>query len=146
MDSALSFELLAQSEYAPGRSIIVTFRLNNNGPRDAWVLTWYTPLEGIKGKIFDVTCSGGTVGYEGRLMKRGDPSVDDYVHLAAGETASADVNLAEAYPLRSCDPCVVRFSGVLSDVVWDPGRLPRAQGEHQSTPVQGNMISFRVGG
>ena len=45
MDQPFSFELLAQNDYPPGQPIMVSFRLHNNGPRDAWVLTWYTPLE-----------------------------------------------------------------------------------------------------
>ena len=146
MDQPFSFELLAQNDYAPGQPIRVSFRLHNNGPRDAWVLTWYTPLEGIKGKIFDVTCSGRPVAYEGRLMKRGNPTADDYTYLAAGETASAEVDLAQAYQLRSCDPCVVRFSGALNDVVWEERQLPRIQDQHQQVSVTGNTISFHVGG
>jgi hypothetical protein len=144
MDSAVSYQLLAQDHYAPGGPIVVTFRLSNAGDRDVWVLNWYTPLEGIKGRIFDVTCSGESVAYEGRLMKRGDPTAEDYIRVAAGDSAVADVDLAQAYPLRGCDPCVVRFTGRLIDVVWDPQHLPRPRDHHQPVSIDGNRVSFRI--
>jgi hypothetical protein len=145
MDSALSCQLQARDHYAPGEPIVVTFRLSNAAHRDVWVLRWYTPLEGIKGKIFEVTCSGETVAYEGRLMKRSDPVAEDYVRVAAGDSAVADVDLAQAYTLRRCNPCVVGFTGRLSDVMWDPQHLPRPRDQHQPVTIDGNKVSFNIG-
>ena len=46
----------AQSSYVLGKPIIVGFTLASDAEADLWILKWYTPLEGIKGKILQVTC------------------------------------------------------------------------------------------
>jgi peptidyl-Lys metalloendopeptidase len=145
MDSVLSYRLTARDHYASGDPIVVTFRLMNGGDRDVWVLPWHTPLEGIKGRIFEVTCAGESVAYAGRMMKRGDPVAGDYIRIAAGDSASAEVDLREAYSLHRCDPCVVGFIGRLADVGWNQGDLPRLRDAHQPVAVAGNHVSFRIG-
>ena len=58
MDAALNYELKAQGSYEQSKSIIIEFRIENQSLKEVWLLKWYTPLEGIKGKMFDVTCDG----------------------------------------------------------------------------------------
>jgi hypothetical protein len=76
-----------------GKPIILGFALENLTDEDFWVLIWYTPLEGLEGKIFRVTCSGKEVLYEGPMVKRSDPVRDDYLHLGPKGSASAKVDL-----------------------------------------------------
>ena len=145
MDSALSYEMLARDHFAPGEPIVVTFRLTNAGDSDAWVLGWHTPLEGIKGRIFDVSCAGESVAYAGRMMKRGDPAAADYIRIAAGSSAAAEVDLREAYSLLRCDQYVVGFTGRLADVGWNPDDLPRPRDSFRPVVIEGNHVSFRIG-
>ena len=66
MGSGLTYQLLTRDQYVRGRPTVITFRIENTGARESWILTWYTPLEGIRGKIFEVVCNGQTLPYEGR--------------------------------------------------------------------------------
>jgi peptidyl-Lys metalloendopeptidase len=77
----LQYRLQAKENYRLGEPLVIEFTLENLSDHNVWVLTWYTPLEGLKGKIFEVTCDGKPVAYEGIMVKRGDPCRDDYVHI-----------------------------------------------------------------
>jgi len=144
MGSGLTYQLLTRDQYVRGRPTVITFRIENTGARESWILTWYTPLEGIRGKIFEVVCNGQTLPYEGRMVKRGDPAADDYLHLAPGGSATADVDLAEVYTLPPCDECAVSFRGTIRDVVYESQLLPRPMDRHEPAEIPGNSVSFRI--
>ncbi len=54
----MKYELKAQDSYRKDNPVMIDFVLHNLSDKDLWVLTWYTPLEGIKGNIFHVICDG----------------------------------------------------------------------------------------
>jgi hypothetical protein len=80
-----------------GNSVEMEFTLTNNFETGIYVLTWYTPLEGVLGEIFRIERDGQPIPYEGPLVMRGDPIPEDYVFLDAGAAVSATVDLAIAY-------------------------------------------------
>jgi hypothetical protein len=86
--------LQAPASLPEGESVEVRFILINRSETGLYVLKWYTPLEGLQGDIFRVTRDGEPIPYNGRLVLRGDPTGDDYVHLDPGESVSATVDLA----------------------------------------------------
>src|SRR5436853_7541895 len=106
---SLKYYLAAQSTYVLGKPVVIAFSLNNASSNDVWVLKWYTPLEGMKGKIFEVTCDGIQMPYEGRMVKRGNPLREDYVLINAGASAHAEFDLSQTYSLRDCTECRVKF-------------------------------------
>jgi hypothetical protein len=144
MDAGLRYTLTAQTSYREGEPIPIGFRLENSSARALWVLKWYTPLEGLKGQILEVRCDGVTVPYEGRMVKRGQPAEEDYVHLAPGGSAAADVDLAEAYTLPPRDVYEVRFTGRIMDVAFVESEIPRPADAHEGMTIAGNTISFRI--
>ena len=144
MDIALRYHLQAESSYIHGTPVPVGFSIENLSSADVWILKWYTPLEGIKGKIFEVTCDGVDIQYEGRLMKRGNPESDDYVRLHAGESAHADFDLTNVYSLPICKECTLTFKGTIHDVVLDQREVPRTAGECLPVDVPGNAVSFSI--
>ena len=49
------YGLAAKDTFIKDGPIAINFTLQNTSNEKLWILTWYTPLEGLKGKIFQVT-------------------------------------------------------------------------------------------
>lgn len=124
--------------------MIIGFGLENSSNADAWVLKWYTPIEGFKGKFLAVRYDGVEIPYRGRMVKRGQPSRDDYVQLRGGTSVQAEIDLSHAYSLVPCNQCRVTFGGRIHDVIMDPRELPRAMDKHRGMDISGNDVVFRV--
>ena len=77
----LSATLEATSSLPDCKAVRITFTLTNHSDERLYVLTWYTPLEGIFGEIFRVRRDGQAIPYEGPLVMRGDPLPENYVLL-----------------------------------------------------------------
>src|SRR4051794_37517724 len=103
MAVSLKYSFQAKSSYILGKPIIIGFTLQSEAQTDVRILKWYTPLEGIKGKILQLICDGEEIPYEGIMMKRGSPRSEDYVLLHRGESAHAEFDLSEHFSLRVCD-------------------------------------------
>ncbi len=146
MDAVLRYYLRARNSYVLGSSVLIEFRVENLSSTDVWVLKWYTPLEGIKGKILDVQCDGVDVPYEGMLMKRGNPEIGDYVRLRRGESVGTEFDLSGAYSLPACKACSVKFKGRIHDVVFEQREVPRAADRHRPVDVPGNTVVFTITG
>jgi hypothetical protein len=56
----LSYALHAKT-YILGRPVTIDFALTNHSSSELSILKWYTPLEGINGRILEVTCDGNVV-------------------------------------------------------------------------------------
>jgi hypothetical protein len=144
MDAVLRSHLRARESYVSGEPIIIGFTVENLSSMDVWILKWYTPLEGIKGKILEVKCDGVDVPYEGMLMKRGNPETDDYVRLRRAESAGGEFDLSSAYSLPACKVCSVKFKGRIYDVVLKQREVPRAADQHRSIDAPGNTVVFSI--
>src|SRR4051812_13165763 len=94
----LRYELQVEPASSPG-SVSVVFRLFNDGADAVRVLTWQTPLEGIRGRIFTVRCAGSEVAYRGAMIKRGAPRAEHFVSIEPGRSVQGKVDLASAYAL-----------------------------------------------
>jgi peptidyl-Lys metalloendopeptidase len=140
----IRFTLTAEPGYVTGKPIRITFTLENLTGEDLFVLTWYTPLEGLSGKIFEVICDGRMIPYEGMMVKRGNPGTQDYMHIAPHGSVKVVVDLAEVYSIPSCRECRVTFRGRIHDIVRDGNLLPRKSGDHQWIDIPGNPVRFRV--
>jgi hypothetical protein len=92
-----------------GEAVKLTFTLTNHSPEKLYVLTWYTPLEGIFGEIFEVKREGQAIPYEGPLVMRGDPLPENYVLLEPGASVSAEVDLATVYSFSQAGEYTIEF-------------------------------------
>ena len=143
-DAVLRFRLQAQAAYSAGQDVNIIFTLENASDEALYVLTWYTPLEGLKGGIFKVTRDGQEVLYEGRMVKRGDPAREDYARIGPGESASAVVELSSVYNLRPPGEYRVEFDGRIHDVACEGEPLPRTGSASRPMDIQGNAVTFSV--
>jgi len=111
--------LEAKPVYYLGEEIRLRFFLQNEGKDDLYVLTWYTPLEGLTGDwasdCLIVNYGERLVPYDGRMVKRGNPLVKDYILLRAGNTITADFKLHEAYSISSPGQYRVALNAIIGD-------------------------------
>jgi hypothetical protein len=141
---SLRYNFRARANYIQGQPVVIAFEIENLSSTDVWVLKWYTPLEGIKGKIFKVYCDGVEIPYEGPMMKRGNPGPADYAHVPAGGTAGADFDLSQAYSLPACQECRVKFKGRIHDAVSDEPHPSRTADQHTSLEISGDDALFSI--
>lgn len=104
----LSCQLSMRSPQKLTDSVTVDFTIQNNSDEEILLLTWYTPLEGFFSNLFIITNnSGQTLDYQGAMVKRLSPTLDDYHALAAGESVSVSLDLRLAYQLLAGDYTLV---------------------------------------
>jgi hypothetical protein len=143
-DPVLRFKLEAQSLYTTGQHVPVVFILENLTDKDIYVLTWYTPLEGLKGRIFKVMRDGVEIPYEGRMIKRGNPLREDYIHIGPRGSVSTTVDLASTYNMNTTGEYRVEFIRHIYDLAFDESIIPRKQAKHQEITISGNAVTFHV--
>ena len=143
---SLKYQLNANNTYVVGKPITINFTLENLQDENLWILKWYTPLEGMRGEIFQVNCDGKEIPYEGMMAKRGDPDRDSYVHIVPVGSVSEVVDLSGAYNIPVSNECQVKFKGRIYDVLSSEDKLPRRSDEHQGMDITGNVVAFRVFG
>jgi peptidyl-Lys metalloendopeptidase len=136
--------LETRDKYVVGEPVELRFSLHNRTDRTLYVLTWYTPLEGIAGEILRLTRDGNPVPYQGMLAKRGDPTAEEYVAIQAGTMADAVVDLGESYDLAPVGRYEVEFTSRLYDVVDRPSLVPRERDHHQPHDVSCTTAAFEI--
>jgi len=138
------FRFTASDQYQVGQPVKIGFTLVNASRAPLWVLKWYTPLEGIWGKILLVTRDGATLPYQGPLAKRGAPRREDYVRVQASQSVSAEFDLSKVYDLTVPGSYRVEFVGHLHDVAREGEKLPRDPGLERRAEASGEPASFRL--
>jgi peptidyl-Lys metalloendopeptidase len=140
----LTYLLSTLDIHVSGKPVMIDFVIDNGTPSDLWVLTWYTPLEGMKGEIFQVICDGIEMKYQGRMVKRADPTKKDYKCIRSGESETVAVDLTEAYAIPVCRKCRVTFCGEIHDMTQTESEVPRPSEKHQKILIKGNSLIFPV--
>ena len=98
--SGLRSEIQAEkASLGASDDVFVRFTLHNSSSKDLYVLSWQTPLRGIKENIFDIRRDGQKVDYIGRLYKWATPAAEDFIRIPAGKSISARVELSSAYDI-----------------------------------------------
>lgn len=98
--------------------IELEFKVTNQSDQVVYLLTWYTPLEGILGNIFHVTYDGRELPYLGPMVMRAAPLADQYLMLSAGESVTNVVDLSKVYDFSEVGKYKVAFkSPTISHVV-----------------------------
>ena len=130
----------------PKASTEIRFVLSNPSQAPVWVLKWNTPLEGWMGSIFTVTGPDGTeLPYTGPMVKRGDPSRDEYVQIPPGGETDAEVDLANVYDLSKPGRYRLQVTGGIADLTADPASVPRPREQHQGVALECGEVTLEVG-
>jgi peptidyl-Lys metalloendopeptidase len=142
-ENKLTYQIKAKDSYKKDEPIRINFILENTSNDDFWILTWYTPFEGIKGKIFKIFCDGSEILYEGPQVKRGNPKKNDYLHIGAGKSVTTEVDLSTVYSIHSCKKeCSVEFKGLIHDISAYESSIPRSNDNQQLISINGKGATF----
>ena len=95
--AALEGHLVSESSYRSDEPVKVKFDLANREDHDLYVLTWYTPLEGLFSDCLKVLRDGERLPYDGVLAKRGLPTSQNYLLVPAGGEVTSVFDLSRAY-------------------------------------------------
>ena len=90
---SIRYSLTAEEAYRADQPIPIGFTFENVSRAELWILHVNTPLEGLRGRIFSVSCGGIDIPYLGPVVKRGDPTIREYHHLPPGEQTTEAVEL-----------------------------------------------------
>jgi peptidyl-Lys metalloendopeptidase len=125
----------------------VTVTLTNVSGHSVRLLERNTPVDGIKNDLFNVTRDGVAVAYIGRHYKWAAPQAEDYLTLAAGESLSRTVSMADAYDFAQTGSYTLGYAEAVHGdaaqftsnrlTVWVEGRphvIPEEAGERIVTP------------
>lgn len=79
--------------------VSLNFSLQNPYDKNMRLLIWYTPFEGFFSDLFIITNSdtGEQLNYQGPMVKRLQPQIEDYLSLSANEISSITLNLSLVY-------------------------------------------------
>ncbi|MFY0567278.1 protease [Archangium lansingense] len=135
MAATLDCVLSVPPSVRAGEPVELRFQLTNRTAQPLYVLTWRTPLEGVRGKDFRITREGTEVLFQGPMVKRGNPQADQYVTLAPGASVDAKIDLSQAYEMKHPGRYRIEFRGDLMDVAEKQADVPRSLDQLQSRPV-----------
>jgi hypothetical protein len=141
-DDMLEFKLEAKDEYIVSQPVMIKFTLENLSDKKLWVLTWNTPLEGVKNNIFQLVCNGQDIVYEGPMVKRGKPGTNDYVCIDEGGKISAEIDLATIYNLSLPGTCHLAFRGQIQSLVIGDHLSIGGDEEKRLIQIPGNTVNF----
>lgn len=119
-------------------------RSAGSGERPVYALRWYTPLEGVRGSFLKVEREGIALPYQGPLVKRGDPSLEDYVEIYSGKPVEGTVDLGPAYDFSRPGSYSIEFKTGLADLVDEPTLLPRSREAHHPVPLACAPVRFEL--
>jgi hypothetical protein len=119
-----------------GEPVMLRFQLTNPTARPLFVLDWHTPFEGLLNNFLQVTRDGVDIPYQGPMLKRGDPTAEDYVSIAPGASADATVEASLAYDFTQPGHYRIAFRNELLDVATKQAELPHTRDGFRAMPVQ----------
>jgi len=89
-----------QSSYAESDALLIELTYKNISSQPIRMLQWDTGLDGgIFHDFLDVRINGFTLAYSGWHAKTAEPTDKDYIVLEPSQSVSAEVDLADAYPI-----------------------------------------------
>lgn len=101
-------------------AINMRFTVYNNTDTVTKFCIWHTPFEKLMSKYLDVALDDYTpIDYKGPMAKRiMPPPADSYKELNAGDSTSADFNLADAYAITKAGNYTIKYnSSTISGIV-----------------------------
>lgn len=93
-------EISAPTKQLLSHGIYVTFTVTNLTEHKLKLLSWYTPFEGFLSDLFIIKSNvGEQLEYNGMMVKRFKPSLEDYLKLPAKEKVEITLDLTQVYSL-----------------------------------------------
>lgn len=123
----------------------LVFKVTNPSAQAVYLLTWYTPLEGILGDIFQVSDAGQELPYLGPQVMRAAPLPEQYILLEAGESATAVVDVATAYDFSDAGRYRIAFkSPQISHLVADASEFAASVDELGPVQISSQPVEVEI--
>jgi len=104
MPKMLKCELKIEPQQYVAQAILLDFTIHNTSAKPISILTWYTPFEGFFSNLFKITNKANlTLEYQGPMVKRSTPQIDDFVTINANSSLTTQIDLAQAYEFKKDD-------------------------------------------
>jgi heat shock protein HslJ len=146
-ESALMATIEAPASLPTGAEVKVKFTLTNASSEGLFVLTWFTPLEGLAADTFSVQRDAEELPHQGKMVKRAAPTSDDYVWIEARGSTSAEVDLAEGYDFSQAGQYSLQFrSPRLSHTAKTLEEQAGSVDELLEIQIPSNTVSVTIGG
>jgi len=100
MDTIFSCQLSIEPSQQLGSPVELTVSIENTLTTPVKLLTWYTPFEGFLSDLVQIEIDGQTLPYQGPMVKRGEPTADDFVDLVPQQQLTTVLDLSNAYPIE----------------------------------------------
>ncbi len=140
----LQCSLAAPAEARAGQPVMLRFTVRNTGPRTLALLDWNTPFEEAWFSAYvQVWRDGAELPYQGPMVKRAEPSIDQYFRLGPGESRTAEVDLALPFDLHPPGLYKVQPRIQLHDVA-DGSRPLQPSARRTAQALACNAVSIRV--
>ncbi|MFE1908947.1 M35 family metallopeptidase [Streptomyces gardneri] len=138
--------LRMQPRYLLGEPITLSFEIRNAADESYRILTWDTPLLNSPLNFLSVSREGSELPYDGPLVKRGDPSEEEYIDLAPGESRSGEIDLSQLYAIQLPGEYTVTLNAELADVypATEGSRGARARAHHDRHALESVSVTFVV--
>jgi Lysine-specific metallo-endopeptidase/Hemopexin len=133
-----------QPTYRLGEPVTLRYEVENTGGEDYSLLTWDTPLGGEVMNFLEVRHEGRAIPYDGRLVKRGEPSAESYRTIAAGETVVEELDLSESYALEDPGTYTVTLDFRYPDAIRGSGHGARRREEHEAVRLEPHSATFEL--
>ncbi|MFJ9414345.1 hemopexin repeat-containing protein [Streptomyces sp. NPDC101227] len=138
--------LRGEPTYRRGEPVSLIFEIENVSDTDYRLLVWNTPLECEVFNFLEVRCGDRVVPYDGRFVRRGDPSPDSYRTIAAGETIIEELDISESYALDEPGTYDVTLRVKFADAIPDVGMAlsARTRKEHRGFALDPVTTQFEL--
>jgi hypothetical protein len=135
-----------QPTYRLGEPITLRFEIENASDQDYALLIWDTPLGREVMNFVDVRHEGRTIPYDGRLVKRGEPTTDSYRTLAPGETIVEELDLSTSFAFEDPGTYTVTINVRFMDAIRGAGANygARRRHEHEALPLEPASSTFEL--
>lgn len=125
-----------------GKAVPMTFVLSNRGKTTVNVLKVNTPLEGFYGKYLQISSPHGELEYNGAMVKRAEPTREEYISIKPRAKRSKTLDLASVYDLKLPGKYELTFTGRLVDVTT--GKIPRGFTEQNALDIDCPVVRFEI--
>src|SRR5262249_33801976 len=146
MPNELRQSIHMQPTYRLGESITLRFEIENTSDEDYALLVWDTPLGGEVMNFLEVRHEGRVVPYDGRLVKRGDPTTDSYRTLASGATIAEELDLSTSFAFEVPGTYTVTLNVRFVDAFRGASAnfTARSRREHEVLPLEPTSATFEI--
>jgi hypothetical protein len=146
MADELRQSIYMQPRYRLGEPIMLRFEITNTGNETCALLIWDTPLSREVMNFLEVRHDGRRLPYDGRFVKRGEPTAESYRTLAPGETIAEELDLSTSFAFEQPGIYTVTLNVRFIDVIRGAGAGYRARqrDEHETLALERLSATFEL--